>query len=611
MHRASLLALVAFGLAAALAAIAGRLGDRSAASRDELAGRIPALGRADYRGSDACAACHPAAHATWAATYHRTMTQPAGPAAVRASWQGELAAGEARVVLERRGEEFWAELLDPEVRLAQLEGPGPIGPVPRVWRRVVMTTGSHHMQVYWTASARDRRLHALPFAYLLAEARWVPVESTLLRPAQGDVIYTWNRACVPCHAVAGQPRISGEGGSVDTRVAELGIACEACHGPGAAHVDRWRSPLARYLQHLGGGPDGTIVQPARLDHRRASEVCGQCHSVSAFHDEEGWLRRGDDFRPGEDLEARRRVVRHPVRAAQPWLDELLDEDPEYLSGRMWPDGHVRVTGREHSALLETPCYQRGELSCLSCHQLHGAPPDDQLGPAGAGAGSCASCHAPEDSQEHTRHPAGSLSCYDCHMPRTTYGLLKAVRSHVVDSPDVATALAVGRPDACSLCHVDRPLAWTAGHLERWTGRAQPELPDEHRRVSAAVLWAIRGDAGQRALAADALGHPDALALAGAGWQAPILAHLVAQDPYDAVRQIAARSLRGLPDAADLDLDPLAPAAARADAALRALARWRAQAPDPARLVAADGQHDAAALAALAAIRDDRPIDLKE
>nr|WP_276605007.1 ammonia-forming cytochrome c nitrite reductase subunit c552 [Nannocystis sp. RBIL2] len=277
---------------------------------------------------------------------------------------------------------------------------------------------------------------------------------------------------------------------------------------------------------------------------------------------------------------------------------------------MWSDGHVRVTGREYTALLETPCFQRGELSCLSCHQLHGADPDDQLAESARGDAACTSCHVLPDIQAHTRHPAGSVSCYDCHMPRTTYGLLKAIRSHVVDSPDLAVTLATGRPDACSLCHVDRPLAWTANHLRAWYDQPEPELDGDQRTVAAAVLWTISGDAGQRALAADALGRGEVV---GPDWRAPILAHLLA-DPYDAVRQIAARGLRRLPSAAGLEIEPLAPADARTAAASEVLTRWRAAprpAPDPARLVDAAGDHDGATLQALAARRDDRPIDLKE
>ncbi|WAS95161.1 HEAT repeat domain-containing protein [Nannocystis punicea] len=609
--RAPLLAVAAFAVAAAAASIAGRLGEhhQRRRSHDALVRHTPAVGRAGYVGSAACAPCHPAAHASWSATYHRTMTQRAGPGSVLAPFDGRALDGPAGPHRPlRRGDEFWAELPDPEVKLARAADGLPLGHVPTVTRRVVMTTGAHHMQVYWVESPRDRRLHAFPSAWLTDEQRWVPVESTLLRPPQGDVVYTWNRACVPCHAVAGQPRIDDE--RVDTRVAELGIACESCHGPGRAHVDARRSPLARYALHLSSEPDPSIVQPARLDHRRSAELCGQCHGVARFPDEAAWLARGDAYRPGEPLAPHRQLVRHPVREAQPWLDAVLDEDPEYLAGRMWSDGHVRVTGREYTALLETACFQRGELSCLSCHQLHGADPDDQLAASARGDGACTSCHVLPDIQAHTRHPAGSVSCYDCHMPRTTYGLLKAIRSHVIDSPDLAVTLATGRPDACSLCHVDRPLAWTADRLRAWYGQPEPELDGDQRTVSAAVLWAISGDAGQRALAADALGRGDVV---GPDWRAPLLAHLLA-DPYDAVRQIAARGLRRLPSAAGVDLDALAPPEARAAAAAEVLTRWRAgprPAPDPARLVDAAGDHDGAAVQALAARRDERPIDLKE
>jgi hypothetical protein len=41
-----------------------------------------------YVSSDACRACHPAQYATWHATYHRTMTQPASPQTVAAPFDG-------------------------------------------------------------------------------------------------------------------------------------------------------------------------------------------------------------------------------------------------------------------------------------------------------------------------------------------------------------------------------------------------------------------------------------------------------------------------------------------------------------------------------------------
>ena len=47
------------------------------------------------------------------------------------------------------------------------------------------------------------------------------------------------------------------------------------------------------------------------------------------------------------------------------------------------------------------------------------------------------------------------------MTATTYGLVKAIRSHLIDSPTVESSLTTGRPNACNLCHLDRTLDWTA------------------------------------------------------------------------------------------------------------------------------------------------------
>ena len=83
------------------------------------------------------------------------------------------------------------------------------------------------------------------------------------------------------------------------------------------------------------------------------------------------------------------------------------------------------------------------------------------------------------------------------MPHTTYGLLKAIRSHEIDSPSVQSTLSTGRPNACNLCHLNKSLAWTAEHLTSWYGESPVELSDDERTIAASVLWALRGDAAQR------------------------------------------------------------------------------------------------------------------
>lgn len=602
--------LVAGGLVAAGLSAGSRLVARGegARSRVELLRATPGQGRAEYVGSDACAACHPGEHASWAATYHRTMTQRAGPTTVLGEFDGRALVGvDGEYRVERRGEEFWVRMVDPADKRARAESGLSLTAAPMVERRVVMITGSHHMQVYWVAATRGRTLHAFPFAWLIAEGRWVPVESTLLRPPEGDVVYTWNDVCIACHAVAGRPGVAED--LRDTRVAELGIACEACHGPGEAHAAKQRDPLQRYVQHWSGAEDPSIVQPGRLAPPASAALCGHCHSVSLFHDEDRWRREGDGFRA--DDAATRRLVRHPLRDADPGLDALLEGDPDFLAGRMWSDGAVRVTGREYSGLVESACFAGGGLSCLSCHQMHGAPPDDQLAAGMGGDAACVGCHAEQVGAGHSHHSPEAAGCMDCHMPHTTYGLLGAMRSHTIDRPDLEVTLTTGRPDACSLCHIDRPLAWTAEQLARWYGHARPELDATQGEVSAVALWALRGDAGQRALAAWHLGWGPAQAVGGSDWQAAILAELLL-DPYAAVRHVAARALRRLPGTANVAIDPDGSAGARAAAreAVWEVAGQPRGTEDRSRLRGAEGP-DREAITKLLGQRDERPVDLRE
>ena len=61
-----------------------------------------------------------------------------------------------------------------------------------------------------------------------------------------------------------------------------------------------------------------------------------------------------------------------------------------------------------------------------------------------------------------------------------------------------------------------------------------------------LLLAVRGDAGQRALVAGAIDWPAAQRASQHGILTPLLGVLM-DDPYDAVRYMAGRALRSLPD----------------------------------------------------------------
>ncbi len=441
-----------------------------------------------------------------------------------------------------------------------------------VRRRVELVTGSHHLQVYWVAGS-EGVLEAFAFAYLLPEARWVPNESTLLRPAadasaqRGDVVeavYTWNRVCVKCHAVDGVPGYDARRRTVNTSVAELGIACEACHGPGKDHV------TAQRARDRGSSPsdgDPTIVDPRASGAAAGSQICGQCHSITVFHDDAAWVRQGRDGAPPDPISAWGRLVRHPLAEAAPGIDDLLDDDPDFFADRFWSDGQVRISGREYNGLIESPCFESGEFGCTTCHRMHeadervqGAPwVDDQLREGVRDDRVCGRCHEAlaADVSAHSHHAADSSgsACSNCHLPHTTYGLLGAMRSHTIDSPSVEASVVTGRPNACNLCHLDRSLAWTDRALTRWYGRSvDPQLGPELDERSAAARWLVAGDAGQRALIAWHLGWEPARTTSRIRWAVPRLTAAL-DDPYPAIRIIAERSLAKLgsqPRAADLD-----------------------------------------------------------
>jgi hypothetical protein len=233
---------------------------------------------------------------------------------------------------------------------------------------------------------------------------------------------------------------------------------------------------------------------------------------------------------------------------------------------------------------------------------------------------CFQCHEShrDNIERHTHHAASSEGsrCYNCHMPHTTYGLLKAIRSHQVSSPSVAATLATGRPNACNQCHLDKTLGWTQEYLSEWYDAPDVELDEEQQKRSAMAVLLLTGDAGQRALAGWSMGWDAARTASGEKWIAPYLTQLL-DDPYPAVRYIAARSLRRIDSFHDFEYDFVGSAEHRQEAQRRARGIWesrrdaRLDQTGEAILIDAEGRLDRSTFHELLQRRDDRDIDLKE
>jgi predicted CXXCH cytochrome family protein len=545
-----------------------------------------------FVGSEACGRCHADNHQSWQRTFHRTMTAEATPASVLGVFDGSTLRHDGVVArMDRNAEAGF--------RMTFTRADGSMRSV-----TVARTVGSHRYQQYL---AKDGDTYwRLPVAWHVEERRWFPMTGAFLfpddaeiaspgRPVFGGAVFDrhvtrWNDNCVFCHNVAPNPGLDAGTGRFRTTTAELGVACEACHGPGAAHVSANADPLRRLWLWARKAPDPTIVNPARLSPSRAADVCGRCHGQRLADDVGPFMAHGDPFVPGDDL---------ALTTAPLWRDTPLAGDREAFAARFWADGTPRLTAYEYQGLLQSRCAQQGALTCTTCHGMHEGDPRGQLraGLRGTAADTmCTGCHAAladgAAAARHTHHDAAGTGarCVGCHMPRVVYGVLDVHRSHRVEVPDPARAAAAGRPDACTGCHVERTPRWaTAARARLWGGDAPAagDAPGLQEALFAGdapgpqdALFA--GDPLTRAVAADALGRAQVpLAPRARAARTGALLEAMASDAYPAVRHLAWRALGHLGVADAHDYDPAADGAARLAVVTRARARLGAESKRPA------------------------------
>jgi predicted CXXCH cytochrome family protein len=153
--------------------------------------------------------------------------------------------------------------------------------------------------------------------------------------------------CLGCHST---------GYSVSAgAVAEPGVGCEACHGPGRRHVE-------------SDGEKGAIINPAALGKDRANMICGQCHSLGT--DKSGKYpfpvrphgRVLGPYRPGEELSEFFDDAR-PKRNGAGWEYSLLAGASDEYAEQLCTDCHHPHGKAGSPAMLKDPTSE----TCLKCH----------------------------------------------------------------------------------------------------------------------------------------------------------------------------------------------------------------------------------------------------
>ncbi len=219
--------------------------------------------------------------------------------------------------------------------------------------------------------------------------------------------------CLVCHN--GQPDPAGRHDGLykepPFRFGELGISCEACHGPGALHVKEMDSKNGTVLG--SHEVDTSIVNPAKLSPRVADDICRECHQAGdsvALYPGKSYL----DFRPGEPLADVMAIVKRPIKEEQRAEANRLEVSPPVrgsLEQPLW---------WKNSTLELSRCYQEshGKLTCSTCHSTHHLPAAG--GEKAAYRAACLSCHTATSCtlkpDDHARVAVGDY-CVECHMEK--------------------------------------------------------------------------------------------------------------------------------------------------------------------------------------------------
>jgi hypothetical protein len=480
--------------------------------------------RNDYAGAESCRKCHADKHRDWSEHPHRWMNAMASGEALQGDFSG-------RKSIDYRGGKgrFITEDGIPKMLLERN----------RLFRkyRVNRTIGSRYFQYFVgvleeergaavPAGDEQRRTDSvLPFGYWMTTGEWVPtvhVHRDLdTDEAEIDPFGDWkhipyDKACSECHTtwafgdwiikLAGSERFTGfTPHSLDIHLGKL---------LQTAHPDRIpeKPPLDQYtFRDIERVILDERMRPQTDERLALGVTCEGCHLGSAEHARHSTSEESK-FTPSFSPIS---PHFHPRAKSESELTERTALNVNFICSKChsgtrptYANGTHTWNSTEFSEAASGHCFHPAKaagksmeiLTCVGCHDPHRKTGREWSRSPDEDDRSCIRCHeqfnTPAAQTAHTHHPAGSSGtrCMNCHMPKINEGLEAMVRTHRIQSPVDKLLVENNQPNACNLCHLDKPIDWTLNTLAQW-------YPDRHHFDAAAI----------------AANYPDRQGAVGPGW----------------------------------------------------------------------------------------------
>jgi predicted CXXCH cytochrome family protein len=414
-------------------------------------------GEPAFLGSKQCKGCHESQSTEWRSSHHYHAMLPVSSESVLADFSGQHSLDAEKLSFRIKDEKYFVDIMGPDAVTSTYP--------------VTHTFGFFPLQQYLIDIGGGRK-QALPLAWdqrPVADGgqRWIDIYPETITEEDdprhwAGIDQTWNYMCGECHSTDYAKNYKPDSQNYSTSWSEVNVACEACHGPGSAHVvwanddgsgessqqhnglmvnlgssTRWSFQLGKANAQSQPGPQAS----SQID------TCARCH-------------------------ARRGVLTEQYTHGLPLMDTHL---PALLSAGLYhADGQIDEEVYVYGSFLQSRMYAKGVV-CSDCHNAHSGELKHQ------GNALCAQCHRASvyDQPDHHFHKPESVGaqCVNCHMPSKTYMVVDPRRDHSFRIPRPRLSEKIKSPDVCTACHQAQSHEWAAQQIEK--NRGEKEGPRAH------------------------------------------------------------------------------------------------------------------------------------